>query len=195
MKKEGNSVTEFRRDPPYPRKIARRISNLALEKPVGKVHWVPGHCEVPANEAIDQLAKAVCKSEDLLVPKATMSLTSVRRWRNEAFKANFRTWMKENCPKIKHLGGALNWPRPYDIGWMKGLHRGTVARILVARSGHGDFKEYHVRPNHTNAEIRCPVAGCDQAKNFTHPWECLGNEKNLSMTFVRKLLTGDKSCR
>ncbi|KAL2887324.1 putative double-stranded RNA/RNA-DNA hybrid binding protein [Ceratocystis lukuohia] len=136
--------------------------NLALEKPVGKVHWVPGHCEVPGNEA---------------------------------FKADFRNWMKENCPKIKHLGGALNWPRPYDIGWMKGLHRGTVARILAARSGHGDFKEYHVRLNHRNAELHCPVVGCDQAKTFTHPWECLGNEKNLSMRFVRKLLTGDKSCR
>ncbi|KAL2886173.1 putative double-stranded RNA/RNA-DNA hybrid binding protein [Ceratocystis lukuohia] len=169
--------------------------NLALEKPVGKVHWVPGHCEVPGNEAVDQLAKAGCNSEDLLVPKATMSLTAARRWRNEAFKADFRNWMKENCPKIKHLGGALNWPRPYDIGWMKGLHRGTVARILAARSGHGDFKEYHVRLNHRNAELHCPVAGCDQAKTFTHPWECLGNEKNLSTTFVRKLLTGDKSCR
>ncbi|KAL2885136.1 putative double-stranded RNA/RNA-DNA hybrid binding protein [Ceratocystis lukuohia] len=169
--------------------------NLALDKPVGKVHWVPGHCEVPGNEAVDQLAKAGCKSEDLLVPKATMSLTAARRWRNEAFKADFRNWMKENCPKIKHLGGALNWPRPYDIGWMKGLHRGTVARILAARSGHGDFKEYHVWLNHRNAELHCPVTGCDQAKTFTHPWECLGNEKNLSMRFVRKLLTGDKSCR
>ncbi|KKF92347.1 hypothetical protein CFO_g5307 [Ceratocystis platani] len=118
---------------------------------------LPGHCEVPGNEAVDQLAKAGCKSEDLLVPKATMSLTAARRWRNEAFKADFRNWMKENCPKIKRLGGALNWPRPYDIDWMKGLHRGTVARIPAARSGHGDFKEYHVRLSHRNAEIRCPT--------------------------------------
>ncbi|KAL2886103.1 putative double-stranded RNA/RNA-DNA hybrid binding protein [Ceratocystis lukuohia] len=145
--------------------------NLALEKPVGKVRWVPGHCEVPGNEAVDQLAKAGCKSEDLPVLKATTSLTAAGRWRNEAFKADFQNWMKENCPKIKHLGGALNWPRPYDIGWMKGLHRGTVAWILAARSGHVDFEEYHVRLNHMNAEIRCPVAGCDEAKTFSHPWE------------------------
>ncbi|KAL2887341.1 putative double-stranded RNA/RNA-DNA hybrid binding protein [Ceratocystis lukuohia] len=136
--------------------------NLALEEPVGKVHWVPGHCEVPGNEAVDQLAKAGCKSEDLLVPKAAMSLTAARRWRNEAFKADFRNWMKENCPKIKHLGGALNWPRLYDISWMKGLHRGMVARILAARSEQGDFEEYHVRLNYTNAERRCPVAGPSQ---------------------------------
>ncbi|KAL2886328.1 putative double-stranded RNA/RNA-DNA hybrid binding protein [Ceratocystis lukuohia] len=82
--------------------------NLALEKSAGKVHWVPGHCEVPGNEAVDQLAKVDCKSKDLLVPKATMSLTTAGRWRNEAFKADFRHWIKENCPKIRHLGGALN---------------------------------------------------------------------------------------
>ncbi|KAL2891189.1 putative double-stranded RNA/RNA-DNA hybrid binding protein [Ceratocystis lukuohia] len=75
-------------------------NNLALEKPAGKVHWVPGHCEVPGNEAVDQLAKAGCKSEDLLVPKATMSLMAARRWGNETFKADFRHWIKENYPKI-----------------------------------------------------------------------------------------------
>ncbi|PHH52930.1 hypothetical protein CFIMG_008315RA00001 [Ceratocystis fimbriata CBS 114723] len=82
--------------------------NLALEKSAGKVHWVPGHCEVLGNEAVDQLAKVDCKSRDLLVPKATMSLTTARRWRNKAFKADFRHWIKENCLKIRHLGGALN---------------------------------------------------------------------------------------
>ncbi|KAL2884626.1 putative double-stranded RNA/RNA-DNA hybrid binding protein [Ceratocystis lukuohia] len=145
------------------------FDSLALEKPAGKVHRVPGHCQVPGNEAVDQLAKVGCMSEGLLGSRVTVSLTAARRQKNEALKADFRHWIKENCPKIRHLGGALNRPKPFDIGWMKGLHRGAATRILAARSGHGHFEEYHVWLNHLNAEIRCPVAGCGQSKTFSYP--------------------------
>ncbi|PHH49188.1 Vegetative incompatibility protein HET-E-1 [Ceratocystis fimbriata CBS 114723] len=153
---------------------------LSLDKPVGRVHWVPGHCEVPGNEAVDQLAKAGCKSSDLLVPEKTMSLAAARRWKNDAFRADFKDWMRDNCPNTDHLGGALGIPRPYKLDWMRGLNRGTVARILAARSKHGDFEEYHTRFNHQDAETKCQVPNCGKPKDFCHPWECIGNGTRLA---------------
>ncbi|KAL2891122.1 Endonuclease/Exonuclease/phosphatase family protein [Ceratocystis lukuohia] len=153
---------------------------LSLDKPVGRVHWVPGHCEVPGNEVVDQLAKAGCKSSDLLVPERTMSLAAARRWKNDAFRADFKDWMIDNCPNTDHLGGALGIPKPYKLDWMRGLNRGTVARILAARSKHGDFEEYHTRFNHQDAETKCQVPNCGKPKDFSHPWECIGNATRLA---------------
>ncbi|KAL2886028.1 putative double-stranded RNA/RNA-DNA hybrid binding protein [Ceratocystis lukuohia] len=166
---------------------------LSLDKPVGRVHWVPGHCEVPGNEAVDQLAKAGCKSSDLLVPERTMSLAAARRWKNDAFRADFKDWMIDNCPNTDHLGGALGIPKPYKLDWMRGLNRGTVARILAARSKHGDFEEYHTRFNHQDAETKCQVPNCGKPKDFSHPWECIGNATRLAGRFVKKLLREDRS--
>ncbi|KAL2886979.1 putative double-stranded RNA/RNA-DNA hybrid binding protein [Ceratocystis lukuohia] len=61
--------------------------NLTLERPARKVHWAQAHFEVLGNESVDQLAKAGCESDYLLVLVATIPLTAARRWRNEALKA------------------------------------------------------------------------------------------------------------
>ncbi|KAL2889428.1 putative double-stranded RNA/RNA-DNA hybrid binding protein [Ceratocystis lukuohia] len=180
MRKPGTSQLEIDEIRRILAKWEGGTESLALDKPVGRVYWVPGHCEVPGNEAVDQLAKAGCKSADLLVPERTMSLAAARRWKNDAFRADFKDWMRDNCPNTDHLGGALGLPRPYKVDWMKGLNRGTVARILAARSRHGDFEEYHTRFNHQDAEKRCQVPNCGKLKDFSHPWECMGNATRLA---------------
>ncbi|KAL2889768.1 putative double-stranded RNA/RNA-DNA hybrid binding protein [Ceratocystis lukuohia] len=194
MRKPGTSQLEIDEIRRILAKWEGGTESLALDKPVGRVYWVPGHCEVPGNEAVDQLAKAGCKSADLLVPERTMSLAAARRWKNDAFRADFKDWMRDNCPNTDHLGGALGLPRPYKVDWMKGLNRGTVARILAARSRHGDFEEYHTRFNHQDAEKRCQVPNCGKLKDFSHPWECMGNATRLAGRFVKKLLREDRSC-
>ncbi|KAI0997939.1 hypothetical protein K3495_g10249 [Podosphaera aphanis] len=42
-------------------------------------------------------------------------------------------------------------------------------RLLAARSGHGDFAEYHREFKHTEAEIYC---SCGQEKSPEHPFSC-----------------------
>ncbi|KAL2890469.1 putative double-stranded RNA/RNA-DNA hybrid binding protein [Ceratocystis lukuohia] len=180
MRKPGTSQLEIDEIRRILAKWEGGTESLALDKPVGRVYWVPGHCEVPGNEAVDQLAKAGCKSADLLVPERTTSLAAARRWKNDAFRADFKDWMRDNCPNTDHLGGALGLPRPYKVDWMKGLNRGTVARILAARSRQGDFEEYHTRFNHQDAEKRCQVPNCGKPKDFSHPWECMGNATRLA---------------
>ncbi|KKF94294.1 putative double-stranded RNA/RNA-DNA hybrid binding protein [Ceratocystis platani] len=161
MRKPGTSQLEIDEIRRILAKWEGGTESLALDKPVGRVYWVPGHCEVPGNEAVDQLAKAGCKSADLLVPERTMSLAAARRWKNDAFRADFKDWMNK-------------------VDWMKGLNRGTVARILAARSRHGDFEEYHTRLSHQDAEKRCQVPNCGKPKDFSQPWECMGNATRLA---------------
>ncbi|KAL2885769.1 putative double-stranded RNA/RNA-DNA hybrid binding protein [Ceratocystis lukuohia] len=143
------------------------LESLALDKSTGRFYWVLGHSKVPDNETVDQLAKAGCKSADLLVPERTLSPTAARHWKNDAaFRADSKNWMRDNCLNTD-LGGALGPPKPYKVSWMKGLNRGSVAKILAARSRHGGLEEYHFRFNHQNAETKCQVPHCGKPEDYS----------------------------
>ncbi|KAL2888036.1 putative double-stranded RNA/RNA-DNA hybrid binding protein [Ceratocystis lukuohia] len=101
------------------RRILARWEGLELDKPTGRIYWAPENCEIPRSEIVDQPAKAGCKSADLLVPDRTMSLAATRRWKNDAFRANFKNWMRDNRPNTDHLGGTLGLPKPFKANWVK----------------------------------------------------------------------------
>ncbi|KAL5606020.1 uncharacterized protein BROUX77_003213 [Berkeleyomyces rouxiae] len=144
--------------------------HLSLDAAVGAVRWVPGHTNVPGNELVDGLAKRGCESEVLLVRPGGMSPASARRWKKLQLNAEFKAWTK-SCEPRSQIGARFESTNAYKVDWLKGQHRSTIARILTARAGHGDFAEYHDRFDHTEAEKNCPL--CQQPKEPFHPWSCL----------------------
>ncbi|KAL2888226.1 putative double-stranded RNA/RNA-DNA hybrid binding protein [Ceratocystis lukuohia] len=95
-------------------------------------------------------------------------------------QGRFKNWMRDNCPNTDHLGGALGLPKPHKVNWMRGLNRGFAAKLLAARSRHGDLEEYHSKFNHQGAETKCQVPSCGKPKDFSHPWRCMGNATRLA---------------
>ncbi|KAL5615083.1 uncharacterized protein BROUX77_000920 [Berkeleyomyces rouxiae] len=166
--------------------------HLSLDAAVGAVRWVPGHTNVPGNELVDGLAKRGCESEVLLVRPGGMSLASARRWKKLQLNAEFKAWT-ESCEPRSHIGARFESTNAYKVDWLKGQHRSTIARILTARAGHGDFAEYHDRFDHTEAEKNCPL--CQQPKEPFHPWSCMSNKRRLRKNFVKKLLRKNSSCK
>src|SRR5947208_15535356 len=77
-------------------------------------------------------------------PKVT--LAGGRRWAMNQLRADFRHWWSAT----KHSGTIpLSPPTPSPP---PDIPRSTLARVLAARSGHGDFAQYHDRFNPDNAK-------------------------------------------
>ena len=68
--------------------------------------------------------------------------------------------MEQPPPRI----GQLPFPKPQPPRELT-LPRRHLARLLAARSGHGDFSKYHERFKHEDAELRCR---CGARKAPTH---------------------------
>ena len=54
------------------------------------------------------------------------------------------------------------------------LPRAALGRLLAARSGHGDFAEYHERFKHENALLTC---SCSHRKEPSHFYHCREGRK------------------
>ena len=83
---------------------------------------------------------------------------------------SFAQFWAENAPK-RH--------KDLDIGIEKqppGLHllRAVLDRLLAARSGHGDFAEYHERFKHDDALLTC---SCRLRKELSHFYSCREGRK------------------
>jgi len=117
----------------------------------------------------DQLAReAAAQQQPGPVGHATLAHTreAARRWPTEA---TAEAWHREAPTAYKRLA----IPPPPQKGPPElRLARSTLARLISARSGHGDFEAYHTRFSHTvnnNSLRRCK---CGRLKEAAHFFYC-----------------------
>ncbi|KAK1837510.1 hypothetical protein CCHR01_19868 [Colletotrichum chrysophilum] len=144
---------------------AARIYNI-------QTHWSPGHQGIKGNEEADILAK---EGTTLPVPRGQLAtLSGIKRLaRERIYRQHRRWWKQEATPFYTQLGLKAFLACPPELT----LPRAILHHLLAARSGHGDFEQYHQRFNHTEA---LPTCSCGEAKAVDHLVYC-------RKTLVRRL--------
>jgi ribonuclease HI len=138
----------------------------SLTLPTICVHWIPGHSGVQGNEEADTLAKMGAAAPAPDVPPIPPSPAFLKRWTAESAASESRVWWAATAPhSYRNLGIEFPTKAPPELS----LPRPLLARLIAARSGHGDFADYHERFNHETANIFC---SCGQRKSTTHFFFC-----------------------
>lgn len=128
------------------------------------VRWIPGHQGILGNERADTLAKQACDQQ------TTRTLTSIARAKKYAQivynNASLYFWNRSAPERYKILGIQMTTRIPSELHM---LTRKILGKLLAARSGHGDFADYHRRFKHENAVMNCE---CGSEKTPEHPFYC-----------------------
>ncbi|KAI0990876.1 hypothetical protein K3495_g17311 [Podosphaera aphanis] len=95
-----------------------------------------------------------------------MTLASIKRLAHERSEQLTADWWSTSCPpRYADLELRMRRKKPPELA----LPRALYARLLAARTGHGDFAAYHRRWNHDTATILCV---CGRETSVGHLVEC-----------------------
>ena len=166
QKTHGTSATTIRECKDLVQRWKTRPQrNKHLEPGTAAVLWIPGHRKITGNEAADREAVRGANLP-LSHHSKELSLAGAKKWARLTSKQDFLTY----CSTLpnhhrQQLDQSQTQPSPAELQFT----RGSLARLLAARSGHGDFAQYHDRFNHRNAERKCH---CRAYTSPTHFYYC-----------------------
>ncbi|KAI0994174.1 hypothetical protein K3495_g14007, partial [Podosphaera aphanis] len=128
------------------------------------VRWCPGHVGIPGNEIADALAKSACTTQSPILPT---SIARAKRDVKARYQSHVSAYWQENAPtRYKDLGINFNAKISPELA---SLDRRTLGLIIAARTGHGDFADYHRRFHHEDALLECT---CGEEKTPDHFFFC-----------------------
>lgn len=145
------------------------------------VKWSPGHMGIEGNGEADWLADLAANPDTptwatdtrALQPTTSGVRSQARMWKRSAAEI----WWAQKEPNLSER--YKRWELRYKLGPLKELDlpRATLHRLLAARSGHGDFKWYHVKYKHEDAILDCT---CGRAKTPSHIVFCRKNRETFA---------------
>lgn len=164
------------------------------------VRWCPGHEKIEGNERADKMANKGLKEQE---SSSSMTLARVRRYARAASRGQFEAWFNYTCPRRYHslfgeeedtqpqAGHQQKVPFEAAFKCPEGLKlpRYVLARWIALRTGHGDFKEYHERFRHHDAELAC---SCGRPKTPEHLVYCSKTRRIKSAWPKSKVRTPDE---
>ena len=130
------------------------------------IKWCPGHMGIIGNELADEQAKLGTRLP--LVAPLQPTIAYSRRAIQQRIKDHFSLWWEEKAPlSYRALGLKVSLK---DLPELK-LPRPSLHHVIAARSGHGDFADYHTR-FHPNSQSVVPNCSCGRQKSPTHIFYC-----------------------
>ncbi|CAD6504748.1 BgTH12-00251, partial [Blumeria graminis f. sp. triticale] len=135
--------------------------------PPGKVkaYWIPSHSSILGNDLAEASAREELSTPPT-IPRGYVSLdTAKNRIKAEVSTAMNDYWDRHAPVSYRELAIDSYSRHPKELS----LARPFLSRLYTARSGRGDFAEYHRCFNHEGANLHC---GCRQLKATLHFLEC-----------------------
>ncbi|KAM4062468.1 RNase H domain-containing protein [Hirsutella rhossiliensis] len=130
---------------------AEKFAEAAARHGDVRTRWCPGHTGIAGNERADQLAKEGCRA---LGPDRPPTYANIKRQAKAAARRDFQDWWSAGAPSsYKSLGLKASLGCPPELH----TKRQHLHHLLAARSGHGDFADYHER--YSTPPKASPTAG------------------------------------